>query len=139
MSDTAIQLMTCGTVSNGHILLIAKTAFTLFVTEGNQVPPNRFCLFQSKLKYRARICKAFKEPRIDFQPDGSVRQPYFLYRSARLHRIAESTPRNRFLGSLNVYKYGLRLFNQFQTEVLIQWYIKGTGSRYITKFMDKNE
>jgi hypothetical protein len=24
-----------------------------------------------------------------------------------LHRLAESLPRNRFLGSLNVYKYGL--------------------------------
>ncbi len=29
------------------------------------------------------------------------------YRPARLHRLAESIPRNRFLGSLNVYKYGL--------------------------------
>jgi hypothetical protein len=32
-----------------------------------------------------------------------------LYRLARLHRLAESIPRNRFLGSLNVYKYRLRL------------------------------
>jgi hypothetical protein len=30
------------------------------------------------------------------------------YRAARLHRLAESIPCNRFLGSLNVYKYGLR-------------------------------
>jgi hypothetical protein len=29
------------------------------------------------------------------------------YRLARLHRLAESIPRNRFLGSINVYKYGL--------------------------------
>jgi hypothetical protein len=53
------------------------------------------------------IVKLLRSPRIDFQPGGSVRQPYVLYRSARLHRLAESTPRNRFRGSLNVYKYGL--------------------------------
>ncbi len=42
---------------------------------------------------RARICKPFKEPTgID---------------SARLHRLAEPIPWNRFLGSFNVYKYGL--------------------------------
>ncbi len=58
---------------------------------------------------RARICKPLKEPRIDSQPGGPVRQPYLLYRLARLHRLAESIPRNRLLGSLNVYKYGLRL------------------------------
>ncbi len=58
---------------------------------------------------RARICKPFKEPGIDSQPGGPVRQPYLLYRLARLHRLAESTPRNRFPGSLNVYKYRLRL------------------------------
>ena len=31
------------------------------------------------------------------------------YRPAWLHRLAEFIPWNRFLGSLNVYKYGLRL------------------------------
>jgi hypothetical protein len=30
------------------------------------------------------------------------------YLPARIHRLAESIPRNRFLGSLNVYKFGLR-------------------------------
>ncbi len=49
---------------------------------------------------RARICKPFKEPGIDSQPGGPVRQPYLLYRLARLHRLAESIPRNRFLGFL---------------------------------------
>jgi hypothetical protein len=29
------------------------------------------------------------------------------YRPARLHRIAESIPWNRFLGSINISKYGL--------------------------------
>jgi hypothetical protein len=41
---------------------------------------------------RARICKSFKEPGIDSQPGRPVRQPYLLYRLARLHRLAESIP-----------------------------------------------
>jgi hypothetical protein len=49
------------------------------------------------------------EPRNRSQPGGSVQQPYLSYRPARLHSLAESIPRNRFLGSINVYKYGLRL------------------------------
>ncbi len=46
-------------------------------------------------------------PRIDSQPGGPVRQPYFSFRPDRLYRLAKSIPRNRFLGSINVYKYGL--------------------------------
>ncbi len=41
---------------------------------------------------RACICKPFKEPGIDSQPGGPVRQTYLLYRLARLHRLAESIP-----------------------------------------------
>ncbi len=51
---------------------------------------------------RASICKPFKGPGIDSKPGGPVRQPYLPYLPAKLHR-------NRFLGSFNVYKYGLRL------------------------------
>ncbi len=47
-------------------------------------------------------------PGIDSQPGGPARQLYLSYRPSRLHRLAESVPRNRFLGSINVYKYGLR-------------------------------
>ncbi len=67
---------------------------------------------------RARICKPFKEPGIDSQPGWPVRQPHLMYRLARLHRLALLIPRNRFLGSLNVYKYGLRL--QFPTRRMIR-------------------
>ncbi len=45
-----------------------------------------------------------RSPGIDCHPGGPVPQPYLSYRPARLHRPAESIPRNRFLGSLNVYK-----------------------------------
>jgi hypothetical protein len=41
---------------------------------------------------RAHIYKPFKEPRNDSQPGGPVRQPYLLYRLARLHRLAELIP-----------------------------------------------
>jgi hypothetical protein len=52
----------------------------------------------------ARICKPFKEPRNRFQPGGPVRTPYSSYRPAMLHTVGW---RNRFLCSINVYKYGL--------------------------------
>jgi hypothetical protein len=32
-----------------------------------------------------------------------------VYRPAKLHRLADLIPWNLFLGSLNVYKFGLRL------------------------------
>ncbi len=48
-----------------------------------------------------------RSPEIDSRPGGPVQQPYLTYRRAGLHRLAESLPRNRFLGSINVYKYGL--------------------------------
>jgi hypothetical protein len=49
-----------------------------------------------------------RRPGIDSQPCEPVRQHNLSYRPARLHRLAESIRRNRFLGSLNVHKYGFR-------------------------------
>ncbi len=48
-----------------------------------------------------------RSPGIDSQHGGPVRQLYLTHRPARLHRLAESVPCNRFLGSLNGYKFGL--------------------------------
>jgi hypothetical protein len=48
-----------------------------------------------------------RSPGIDSKPGGPVRQPYLTYRPDRLHELAESIPWNRFLGSLNVYNFGL--------------------------------
>jgi hypothetical protein len=45
-----------------------------------------------------------RSPGIDSQSGGQVRQPYLTYRPARLYRLSESIPWNRFMGSLNVYK-----------------------------------
>jgi hypothetical protein len=44
---------------------------------------------------------------IDSQPGRPVRQPYLTHWPARLHRLAESIPWDRFLGSLNVFKFGI--------------------------------
>jgi hypothetical protein len=58
---------------------------------------------------RARICKLFKEPRNQFPAwRAGTTIPIDVPARLGLHRLAESIPGNRFLGSLNVYKYGLR-------------------------------
>ncbi len=62
-------------------------------------------------------------PGIDFQPGGPVRQPYFSYRPVRLHTLTKSIPRNRFLGSINVYKYGL-----WTVRSLLVWWGGGGGA-----------
>jgi hypothetical protein len=49
----------------------------------------------------------YRSPGIDSQPGGPVQKPYLTYRPARLHRLAESVSWNRFLGSLNINKFGL--------------------------------
>jgi|688.fasta_scaffold190272_2 hypothetical protein len=68
-------------------------------------------LFLSVIQdFRARICKRFKSPGINFASLVPVRLPYLPYRPARLHRLVESIPWNRFLSSLNVYKFGLSSF-----------------------------
>ncbi len=65
------------------------------------------------LSYRpARVCifKPFKDPRNRFpawRVDTTTLFVVPVHQSAGLHRLAESISRNRFLGSINVYKYGL--------------------------------
>jgi hypothetical protein len=54
-----------------------------------------------------------RSPGIDSLPAGPARQIGLSYRLASLHRLAALIPRNRFLGSLNVSKYGLRLLDRY--------------------------
>ncbi len=58
-------------------------------------------------KCRARICRSFKETRYRFSAWRAGTKPYLSYWPASLHRLAKSIPRNRCLGSINVYKFGL--------------------------------
>jgi hypothetical protein len=57
---------------------------------------------------RGRTYKPFKEPRNRLPAWRAGRTTLLSYRPARLHRLLESIPRNRFLGAINVYKYVLR-------------------------------
>jgi hypothetical protein len=41
------------------------------------------------------------------------------YRLVRLHRLAELVPWNRFLGSLNIYKFGLRFLHDKNAFILM--------------------
>ncbi len=68
-------------------------------------PADNSCEFRWWL--RARICRSFKENRNRFPAWRAGTKPSFSYWPARLHRLAKSIPRNRFLSSINVYKYGL--------------------------------
>jgi hypothetical protein len=72
-----------------------------------------------------------RSPGIDSQPCGPVRQPYLLYRPAKLQRLAESISRNRFPGSLNVYKYGLRILEHLAGQ-------QPTGQRKSEKSLIRN-
>ncbi len=56
---------------------------------------------------RARICRSCKETRYRFSAWRAGTKLYLSYWPARLHRLTKSIPRYRFLGSINVYKYGL--------------------------------
>ncbi len=85
---------------------------TLTLCQSRLYPPVRdqefgLCVSILNLKSEPVFVNLFTSARINSQHCGPVRQPYFSYRHARLHRLAESMPRNRFLGSINVYKYGL--------------------------------
>jgi hypothetical protein len=56
----------------------------------------------------AVIVNLLRSPGIDSQTAGPAQQHYLSYRPTMLHRLAKSNPRNRFLVSLNISKYGLR-------------------------------
>jgi hypothetical protein len=60
------------------------------------------CLYQADIHgcwlAESVFLNLLRSPGIDFQHGGPVRQPYVSYRPARLHRLAESISRNRFLG-----------------------------------------
>ncbi len=48
-----------------------------------------------------------RSPGIDSQPGGHCDNLFVVTASQSTYRLTESIPRNRFLGSLSVYKYGL--------------------------------
>jgi hypothetical protein len=62
------------------------------------------------LLFRARICEPSKEPRNRFPAwQAGMTTLFGVHRPATLHRLAESIPWNRFLGTLKFFKFGLCL------------------------------
>ncbi len=63
-----------------------------------------------RTEFRAQICKHLRNSGNRFQgiDSASLVGRYAITRHTRLHRLAELIPWNRFLDSLNVYKFGLR-------------------------------
>jgi hypothetical protein len=49
-----------------------------------------------------KFVNLLRSPGIDSEPSGLVKQPYLTYWPARLHRLSESIPWNRFFGSIPV-------------------------------------
>jgi hypothetical protein len=61
-----------------------------------------FLIFNSE----AVFINLLRSPGIDSQPWRACTPTLLVVPARWLHRLAESIPRNRFLGSINVYKYG---------------------------------
>jgi hypothetical protein len=72
-----------------------------------------FSVLVANAEARARICKLLRSTEIDsaspVYPGGQVRRIGLSHRPARPHRLTESIPWNRFLGSLKVYKFVFRI------------------------------
>jgi hypothetical protein len=72
--------------------------------------PQRNCTFMNLASGKGfsphcsepKFLKLLRSPGIDSPSGGPERQPYFMYRLARLHGLPDSIPWNPFLGSLKV-------------------------------------
>ncbi len=94
--------------ATGHIRYVVdvedrKTGSWAFV---NNRPLTSSLAFQNPEPVFVNLLRS---PGIDSQPGGPVRNTYLSHRPSRLHRLAASFPWNRFLGSVNFHKYGLRV------------------------------
>ncbi len=99
-----------------------------FKEPSNRFPASRNRFLLAVTGCRALICKPFKEPRNRFSAwRAGTRQTYLMYRPARLHRLAQSIPWNRFLGTLNVEKYGLWLVTHTFSTVSSGTYFNDQG------------
>jgi hypothetical protein len=78
-----------------------------FPSTGGKECNLRFRQFFSPYRTEAVFVDLLRRLGIYSQPGEPARQPYFSYRPARLYRLVKTIPRNRFLSSINVYKYGL--------------------------------
>jgi hypothetical protein len=70
-----------------------------------------------------------RSPGIDSQHVGPVRQPYLSYRPARLHGLAESIHRNRFLASLNITNKGSGLLSSVPCRLQMCYFISSAAGK----------
>ncbi len=115
-------------------------AMMVSAEQKNETTPNKPAIVKNPKTFRqviirARICKPFKEPRIRFP--GWVADTTTLFNVPGRQATwaggidsLESIPWNRFLDSLNVYKFGLTLFLTVQYSSLITWQEHFQGKRY---------
>ncbi len=84
---------------------------------------------KNPLQYRARICNPIKEPRNRFSAWRDGTTSLFVVPARQATEAAESIPRNRFLGSINVCKYGLSHLSNHASHQLI-YQQNGTMGQY---------
>ncbi len=90
---------------NGTAIRIVLTPRIRILTQNQCVWAKEHTYILYKHKAEPVFLNLLRSPGIDSQPGGPVQQPYLSYWPVRQHRLTESIPRNRFLGSLDVYKY----------------------------------
>jgi hypothetical protein len=93
------------------VKLLFQGQWQLYSTLRSYIVPTRFIapLAAAKLGLRARIFKCLRSPGTDSKK--SIPTAYVARRAGTItlfvYRLEESIPWSRFLGSLNVYKFGL--------------------------------
>ncbi len=94
--------------------IIRYTAVSMYGDSGEFITGSAWLLRRhvaNVMHTGARICKPFREPKNRFPAWRTVTTTLLdVVRPVRLHRLEESIPRNQFLGSLNVCKFGLSHF-----------------------------
>jgi hypothetical protein len=96
-------------------------------------PPQYQCTLQLRGPETVFV-NLFKEPRNRFPAWRAGTKTLFVVPARRPHRLAESIHRNRLLGSLNVYKYGLRSGPSLPLSVLL---LSGSGTYTSTLYSYK--
>jgi hypothetical protein len=83
-----------------------------------------FCKMLCKVKSRTEpvFVNLSRSLGIYSRPGGPVRQPSLTYPPARLSRLAKLMPWNRFLGALNVNKYGLWIYGAWHNGVPLRFW-----------------
>jgi hypothetical protein len=132
-------------LSTSHRCNVFPSSLTYFSTKATSFP---FCLdlvytlagssgiFNQSMRARNRVGIGLSYRAGIFKQTMRARNKVGIglpYRPARLHRLAELIPWNRFLGSIQVLKFGLRPASPHKLAELIPWN-RFMGSIKVVKF-----